>query len=41
MLATLKTLSPVFQALFPRFAMRSLIIGRKPLAREKSPAGGN
>jgi len=30
MLATLKTLSPVFQALFPRFAMRSVIIGRKP-----------
>lgn len=41
MLATLRTLSPVFQTLFPRFAMRSLIIGRKPLACKKSPAVGN
>jgi SAM-dependent methyltransferase len=31
MLATLRMLSPVLQAVFSRFAMRSLIIGRKPL----------
>jgi SAM-dependent methyltransferase len=30
-MATLKTLSPALQLLFPNFAMRSLIIGRKPL----------
>jgi SAM-dependent methyltransferase len=30
-LATLRTLSPVLQLLFSHFAMRSLIIGRKPL----------
>jgi len=29
MLATLRTLSPVLQAFFPRFAMRSLIVARK------------
>jgi SAM-dependent methyltransferase len=31
MLAALRTLSPVLQALFSPFAMRSLIVGRKPL----------
>jgi SAM-dependent methyltransferase len=31
MVATLGTLSPVLQTLFPRFAMRSLVIARKPL----------
>jgi len=32
-LATVRTLSPMLQALFPRLAMRSLIIGRKPAER--------
>jgi len=31
MVVTLRTLSPVLQSLFSRFAMRSLIVARKPL----------
>jgi SAM-dependent methyltransferase len=40
MVATLKTLSPAFQALFPHFAMRSLVIGRRPLCRAAGSAAG-